>query len=460
MHRSGTSALTRGLETLGVKLGDRLIPTSPENPRGYFEDEDLTELNKEVLEALGSRWDSAALLPQARWDEEPIAALRLKAAGLLRRRFGEAPLWAFKDPRTSRLLRFWQPVFRHLGLDDRYVLVARNPLSVVRSLAERDGFVSAKSYVLWLEHNLETLRDTAGLVRVVVDYDALMREPGAQLERVSRHLGLGAAPDARALEAYAREFLAQDLRHSRYEVADAALDPAAVALVLRAWTLLEAMARRAQPGEEKAWGEETGRLQAELQASAPLWRWLDHADGLAAEARAKAAACDAQIAQLRAECVRLGDVLSSTEKALADMREAHAQSQRALGETQQAHAYTERALAATQQNAVEQGNRYAALADAHAQVHERLRELRRFSEEAAAVAEGQARRAETLEQTLGQTLAEREERIALLETERATLGARIGRSLTQLRGLLAPPDTFRGRLATLCAKVVRFAGRR
>ena len=53
MHRSGTSAVTRGLECIGAHLGDDLLPPSEaENPRGFYEDVPLLELSEQVLETL------------------------------------------------------------------------------------------------------------------------------------------------------------------------------------------------------------------------------------------------------------------------------------------------------------------------------------------------------------------------------------------------------------------------
>jgi hypothetical protein len=50
MHRSGTSAITRGLLVMGVRLGDRLLPAvKGENDKGHWEDVDLNALNIEML---------------------------------------------------------------------------------------------------------------------------------------------------------------------------------------------------------------------------------------------------------------------------------------------------------------------------------------------------------------------------------------------------------------------------
>src|SRR5882724_9597278 len=50
MHRSGTSAMTRALQAMGVELGSRLMPpVEGENDKGFWEDLELNALNIEVL---------------------------------------------------------------------------------------------------------------------------------------------------------------------------------------------------------------------------------------------------------------------------------------------------------------------------------------------------------------------------------------------------------------------------
>lgn len=51
MHRSGTSALTRCINLLGVPLGvaDDLMPTGEANPRGYWESASLTRVSGELV---------------------------------------------------------------------------------------------------------------------------------------------------------------------------------------------------------------------------------------------------------------------------------------------------------------------------------------------------------------------------------------------------------------------------
>ena len=191
MHRSGTSAVTRGLECLGAELGDELLaPSEAENPRGFYEDVPLLEISEQVLEALGLRWDSIGLIGAEAWQQAELASLELKAAEIIRGRFADFPLWAFKNPRTARLLPFWQRVFSRVGCGDAYVLALRNPLSVARSLQRRNGLDPATSHLLWLLHMTEAVEATRGKPLVCVDYDQLLGDPRRELNRLGSGLAL------------------------------------------------------------------------------------------------------------------------------------------------------------------------------------------------------------------------------------------------------------------------------
>ena len=59
MHRSGTSALTRVLNLLGLDAGrDVLMGASESNPTGHWEVERLTSFNDRLLDELGGRWNA------------------------------------------------------------------------------------------------------------------------------------------------------------------------------------------------------------------------------------------------------------------------------------------------------------------------------------------------------------------------------------------------------------------
>lgn len=212
MHRSGTSALTRGLSTLGVALGDSLHPAGVDNPTGFWEDSDVIAINDRLLAHLGSAYDRVGLVEASIIDDECIEALSLEAKNLLITKTRESMTWGMKDPRLPRLLPFWQRLFRELNVEVGYVIALRNPLNVADSLAHRNNFPPLKSYLLWLEHMLQAVAYTKDSKRLVVSYDELMSHPRQQLLRISDALELP-EPVESEVTTYINEFLDENLRH-------------------------------------------------------------------------------------------------------------------------------------------------------------------------------------------------------------------------------------------------------
>ena len=238
MHRSGTSAITRGLQALGVNLGQRLLPSQPENPKGFWEDIDINALNIELQAALGQYWHSfgnmgQGLVDRSRW--EPFVD---RAKKLLHEKMAETDIFGVKDPRMCRLLPFWQSIFQELELEDSYVLVRRHPLSVAKSLKQRDGFEPEKCLYLWLEHMVMALVDTRARQRVVVDYDAVLADPRGQLQRIAKTLNLQQDVEVQAVENYVKNFLAPDLRHTVYTASDLIADSTIPSGVVATYTSL------------------------------------------------------------------------------------------------------------------------------------------------------------------------------------------------------------------------------
>ena len=243
MHRSGTSAITRGLATLGCTLGDTLIEAIPGvNDKGFWEDVDINTFNQTLLEQHGSDWYRCAQLPADYFQAPPLRVLRQEACGLLVRKLRQGTPLALKEPRLTILLPFWQTVFAELGLQVGYVHVVRHPLEVAQSLLVRDGFSLARSLLLWWFYNVAALRYIQEHPHVVVHYDEFLEDPGCQLQRIAVSLQLpnwdAQAPETRL---YLEEFLDPALRHS--ELSDDTLATVAPDNLVRLYRLLRALSR-------------------------------------------------------------------------------------------------------------------------------------------------------------------------------------------------------------------------
>lgn len=222
MHRSGTSAIARGLRALSIDLGDNFFDLQADNPTGYWEDKTIVGLSQRVLEELRLKWDDTTPIEAERFRHHRIRLVGLKAVHYLRGAFGSKPLWGFKDPRAIRLLPFWRAVMRDVPVDDSYVVAIRHPRSVAASLFRRQDINEEKAQRLWLVHNVPFLHELRDKSFVVVDYDLLTAEPRAQLERIARKLRLPAVDGtiSREIDRFAGEFLDESLRHTVFETHD------------------------------------------------------------------------------------------------------------------------------------------------------------------------------------------------------------------------------------------------
>lgn len=218
--RCGTSTLARGLISLGVAFGDRLKPAMRKNPRGFFEDLDLLDINYRAHAALRLRRNgsSVAWILEEAWRTANLAPLREQAKRLIARRFGKHPVWGFKVGGVMRILPFWEQVLEELDQDVDYVLAIRHPASVARSrqkLDPRRGLRGKSD----LEFAAQILPFSAMAMRrpcIVVDYDRLIAQPSAQMRRLARGLQLPLSGEVEgAIERYAAEFVSEGFRHDQ-----------------------------------------------------------------------------------------------------------------------------------------------------------------------------------------------------------------------------------------------------
>jgi len=207
MHRSGTSAVARVLDLLGVDFGDRadLLGGLHDNPEGFWESLPIVRLDEALLWRAGGSWDDPPWLDDG-WESEPaLDDARTTAERLVDRAFVSGSVAGWKDPRTSLVLPFWRTVVSV----DRTVLVLRDPREVARSVAVRNRFGPERAAYLWLRYTVAAWR--ADSTRVVVSYDDLLRDPWATTRYLAGALELPTPDDA--VEAGVGEAVRAELRH-------------------------------------------------------------------------------------------------------------------------------------------------------------------------------------------------------------------------------------------------------
>ncbi len=274
MHRSGTSAITRGLEVLGVKLGEHLIPgLEGNNRKGFYEDWDIVSLNDDMLKACNRSWRSIESITEDEVDRLCDQGYLARAVELLRGKISDNGRFGFKDPRTAKLLAFWSRAFVSGQFDVGYVLAIRNPLSVARSLAQRDGFDAEHSYLLWADHVVSSLSYAKGKPLILVDYDHLIHDSCGELARIGNWLG--ADIDQDALTRYGQDFLEAGLRHSWFLPDEVYGDAAVPDLIKEIYASLVDVHSEKLALEELLESDRIKNWKGELNRLRPVLRWAE-----------------------------------------------------------------------------------------------------------------------------------------------------------------------------------------
>jgi len=190
MHRSGTSALTRCLNLVGMDLGSNLLSPAKMNAKGFWEHGDVVRINDQLLEALELYWYDLSPLPDG-WQTSAAAdAARDEIRMIVKRDFDGVPLWGLKDPRLCRLAPLWIEVLQEMGIRVVSVFMIRSPMEVAESLHRAHHLGVPHGVLLWAQHLEESVIAADSIPRVMVDYEHLLSEPVEVVFKIGRELEL------------------------------------------------------------------------------------------------------------------------------------------------------------------------------------------------------------------------------------------------------------------------------
>ncbi len=209
MHRSGTSLIARLLNLLGVDLGnsDDLLGPAPDNPKGFWEHQEIKALNDRLLAKLGGSWEDPPTFNDG-WEDLPdLRPVRRDASDFVEqfRSAISSTIVGWKDPRLSLTLPFWRTVTKL----DRTVLCLRDPAEVAASLGSRNGIPAEQAADLWVRYTLAAWCNDPE--RIAVSYRDALQDPRAVTDRLVGALGLS-RPDETTIRAI-EDFVEPDLRH-------------------------------------------------------------------------------------------------------------------------------------------------------------------------------------------------------------------------------------------------------
>ena len=128
MHRSGTSAVSGMLSSLGVFMGKKLFSAQKGvNEKGFYENSAIVDLNENAFDLLNWTWDDPLANCFEQFDESAVSSLEKQAFALIKTEYQEQSIWGMKDPRTSLLLPFWIKVLAKSNIEPCFILMIRKP---------------------------------------------------------------------------------------------------------------------------------------------------------------------------------------------------------------------------------------------------------------------------------------------------------------------------------------------
>ena len=315
MHRSGTSAVTRLLASLGCDLPLTLMEADSHNALGYWESTEIANLNDAILDAAGSSWDDwEAFDPELH--ASAAAEFLERAQIVLLSEFGDSRLFVLKDPRICRLLEFWKEAFDGIGAAPVVVLPIRNPLEVAASLRERDAFDPSVGMLVWLRNVLDAEVGSRGLRRSFTRYEEALDDWKRLADRIGSELDVAWPRGTDVADIEMDPLISASVRHHALDDAHVHDDP----LVAR-WvkTVFEILNRWARGSAQR---DDAGTLDAIRSALNDSGPNFSHAIAVGRQATQKNREYEAQVAALDHAAQSLEQAVVNRDGQIADLDEA------------------------------------------------------------------------------------------------------------------------------------------
>ena len=211
MHRSGTSATAGVFARLRVSPSKHLMAASPMNAAGFYESEEITAFNEQLMAALGLTWFDLGTMPQD-WLDRLDTSWLDDGAAILHAEFEDAPVALMNDPRVCRLLPFWMKVFERAQRKPLFACVHRPPAEVASSLEAWANYAPEYGELLWVRYVLEAEVNSRGARRAFLSYAELLSDWPGTTARIAQELGL-TLDLTETVHAEVDDFLGNSLKH-------------------------------------------------------------------------------------------------------------------------------------------------------------------------------------------------------------------------------------------------------
>lgn len=130
MHRSGTSLVAQWVNALGIEVGDKLLPPSKYNKKGYYEDLDFVNLHKKLL----ARHNLHESGHEGKIQSPQLTNNEIEEIKILIEQKSKRDQWSWKDPRTCLFIKY----YLELLPEAKVLVVIRDSIDVALSMSKRE----------------------------------------------------------------------------------------------------------------------------------------------------------------------------------------------------------------------------------------------------------------------------------------------------------------------------------
>gem|GEM_PF-2049381 len=187
MHRSGTSLVAGLLHLSGISSGKNLLNPKNENPKGFFEIEQLYHVNEEILKASGTRWN---MLKKPILDSIEKTIYKSKIKEIINSEFKADEVFVIKDPRICVLLSLYMEIFEELNIKVFPVIVRRNFAEIAYSLNTRNNYNLYNGYSLSKHYYQSIKTSLLDKFYISLKYVEIIGSPQITLDKVFKFVEL------------------------------------------------------------------------------------------------------------------------------------------------------------------------------------------------------------------------------------------------------------------------------
>lgn len=209
--RCGTSMVTRAVHFLGVDLGTGFVAPDETNPKGFWENKQVVDIQKEI----NARMNWKRPFPRGWHRDEDMQPFKKQLKQIVKEQFTDKSVWAWKDPRNCECIEMWQDIFKALRISVGYMIMVRNPVDVAASFRKAYHRKEKTMIDLWQMRTLISLKKTHEDKRIVIDYNDFLENNFERLRDISNTFHLPWPKDETRLQNQLAAFVDPDLRHNQ-----------------------------------------------------------------------------------------------------------------------------------------------------------------------------------------------------------------------------------------------------